>query len=269
MKKLTHDPNRFYVYLHLDLNSVIRYVGKGSMAGNDNRSKSTLRRSAKWFKVFPDGKNFNVKIHTQNLTKVAAIELEAKLIKENAETVVNCLHHVSTPRTYDYDYISSILFYDETSPTCLSWVVKKKHGNVAGSRTAKVGGYYQVNINNSPSLAHRIVWVLHNKSIDPDLFVDHIDRNKLNNKIENLRLVTASENCRNKTTKSNTGYKYITWSENSKRYLFRCSPTGLGKINKMFSIKKYKTKEMALEAALTFRQVHIDNSNIRLELNEK
>jgi len=268
MKKLTHEPNRFYVYLHLDLNSVIRYVGKGSMSGNDNRSTSTLRRTAKWFAVFPEGKNINVKIHTQNLTKVEALELEAELIKENIETIVNCLHHVSTARTYDYDYISSILFYDETSPTCLSWVVKKKHGSIAGSRTSKVGGYYQVNIDCSPALAHRIVWILNNKSIDPDLLVDHIDRNKLNNKISNLRLVTASENCRNKATKSNTGYKYITWVEGSKRYLFRCSPTGKQKVHKAFSIRKYKTKELALEAVLSFRQINIDNGNINLELGD-
>lgn len=43
-----------------------------------------------------------------------------------------------------------------------------------------------------------------------DLFIDHIDRNKLNNTDTNLRLVTPQENSFNKTTISNTkGVKKI------------------------------------------------------------
>ena len=49
--------------------------------------------------------------------------------------------------------------------------------------------------------AHRMVWEAFNGRIPSYLEIDHIDRNKHNNKLSNLRLVTHSENCKNKKPK--------------------------------------------------------------------
>jgi len=70
-------------------------------------------------------------------------------------------------------------------------------GTTAGGLTNR--GYWSVELNNKGMSVHRLVYSLyHNISIPVDLVIDHIDRNPSNNKISNLRLVSPSENNRNR-----------------------------------------------------------------------
>ena len=50
--------------------------------------------------------------------------------------------------------------------------------------------------------------------------VDHIDRNTLNNRRENLRVCTRQENSRNKTKQRNntSGYKGVSWDKAKKKW---------------------------------------------------
>lgn len=45
--------------------------------------------------------------------------------------------------------------------------------------------------------AHRLVWVMHNGDIPEGMMVDHINLNREDNRIENLRLVDKSGNAQN------------------------------------------------------------------------
>lgn len=80
-------------------------------------------------------------------------------------------------------------------------------GCIAGREAGSVGkhGYLTVMVDGKRYYAHRIVWELANGPIPPDKFIDHIDGDKVNNRLANLRLVTLSENQRNaKFPRNNT-----------------------------------------------------------------
>jgi hypothetical protein len=74
-------------------------------------------------------------------------------------------------------------------------------------------------------------------------YIDHIDRNKTNNELTNLRWVTHSENMCNVNIRkhNNTGEQYIGYEEKYDRYRFRKTT------NKKTFQKIFKTKEDAIK----------------------
>jgi len=76
-------------------------------------------------------------------------------------------------------------------------------GKKAG--TKRPDGYHSVGINNSLFLTHRIIWEMHNGPIPKGLEVDHIDTDRSNSRIENLRLATKRQNGHNTLRLSNLG----------------------------------------------------------------
>ena len=67
--------------------------------------------------------------------------------------------------------------------------------------TLNKAGYIIVRMNCKNYSAHRIIWEMHNGEILNGLQIDHIDRNKSNNNISNLRLATHQQNNQNKVSK--------------------------------------------------------------------
>ena len=64
-------------------------------------------------------------------------------------------------------------------------------------------GYRIVKVDYKRIPAHRIVWAMTHRQDPGALFIDHIDRNKLNNHPDNLRLVTVRLNGLNRKMNSN------------------------------------------------------------------
>jgi len=76
---------------------------------------------------------------------------------------------------------------------------KSLAGDEAGSLQAD--GYRAVMINRKRYYSHRLIYMYHSGEITKGLHIDHIDRVKSNNNIENLRLVTHQENHFNRSAK--------------------------------------------------------------------
>lgn len=62
---------------------------------------------------------------------------------------------------------------------------------------------------------HRFIWYLHNGVPEDKYLVDHIDRNRLNDRLENLRLATKAENAKNRSKQSNntSGFRGVTFEK--------------------------------------------------------
>jgi hypothetical protein len=86
----------------------------------------------------------------------------------------------------------------------LYWRVSPSRNVQAGTECGCIyssTGYRILNYNGRKYGAHRIIWMLVTGEDPESLFIDHINRDKTDNRIENLRLSTNAENLCNKPTK--------------------------------------------------------------------
>ena len=83
-----------------------------------------------------------------------------------------------------------------------------KLGNEAGSLS---DGYVRVSLFKKKMMGHKVIWALVNDEW-PEGDIDHINMNRSDNRISNLRKVTRSENFFNITKRSTntSGYKGVT-----------------------------------------------------------
>ena len=80
-------------------------------------------------------------------------------------------------------------------------------------------GYRKLRVFGKEYYVHRLVWLLKTGSW-PNNQIDHINRNRLDNRIENLRVANHFENQHNKSIpKNNTsGIKGVTWNKRAKKW---------------------------------------------------
>ena len=99
-------------------------------------------------------------------------------------------------------------------------------------------------------LGHRFAWFLHYGSL-PNNSIDHIDGDRSNNKIHNLRDVTHQQNQWNRTTAK--GY---TWNKNANKFQSKIRING-----KVKSLGYYTTEQEARNAYLKGKQIyHVINT---------
>ena len=101
----------------------------------------------------------------------------------------------------------------------LYWKTPAKIGNKAGCYSR---GYLRCRYKGKIYQGHRIIYEMHHGKIRGGYFIDHIDGNTLNNKIENIRLVTPLDNNRNMALRraSSSGFTGVCWEKAEKKYGF-------------------------------------------------
>jgi hypothetical protein len=124
------------------------------------------------------------------------------------------------------DEVKSLLSYDGTTGH-LTW--KPRVGNVsfnarhAGRRafTSKESdGYLQGRIHGIHMKAHRVAWCIH-YGYWPDGQIDHINGDRSDNRIENLRVVDNVTNCRNKgmDSRNTSGYTGVSFCKSNSKWM--------------------------------------------------
>jgi hypothetical protein len=97
---------------------------------------------------------------------------------------------------------------------------------------------------------HRLAWVIMNGPPVPPI-IDHINRNKLDNRIENLRPASARLNTLNRTLPNSTGARGVRFFSRSTRRPYMARIKGLdGRRRHLGSFATIEEASAAYEAAL-------------------
>jgi hypothetical protein len=112
-------------------------------------------------------------------------------------------------------YVRELLNYDPETGQFV-WRSGSKVGLSAGS----IGGrYVQIMIAKKNYLAHRLAW-LYMHGHPPPVEVDHVNGNPRDNRIQNLRLASKSQNAQNqgRSAKNSSGHKGVSWCNQKRRW---------------------------------------------------
>jgi len=160
-------------------------------------------------------------------------------------------------RDLTVDLLNHLFEYDKETGN-LIWKIQQRgirKGSIAGS--VKSHGYLCVGINYKSYRAHRLIFLMH-KGYLPKT-IDHINGDKLDNRIENLRAATVGQNQHNRKTNANntSGYKGVSWNKARKKWI-----TGIKLEGKRIHLGYFDNVEEAAEAVRKAREeLHGDFAN--------
>jgi len=127
-----------------------------------------------------------------------------------------------------------------------------KKGCATGNKYSN--GYIYIELDSCRYLAHRLAWLYIYGSF-PEKYIDHINGNKCDNRVANLRLATEQENQHNQScpqTNNKSGFRGVSWHKWGQKWIAQISLNGKTKYIGLFN-----TAEEAYEAYLKAkRELH-------------
>lgn len=111
-------------------------------------------------------------------------------------------------------------------------------------------GYRRVWIDGEKHYFHRLIYQFHNGELSSGFVVDHIDNNKSNNRIENLRVSTPKGNSQKRKQQSNntSGLSWVSWNKNAKKWQADYTDENGKSKNLGYFTNKYHAYHIAAEA---------------------
>jgi hypothetical protein len=130
---------------------------------------------------------------------------------------------------------------------------RARAGDMAGSRS---NGYIKIGVDGTQFSAHRLAWVYqYGAMADEGMDIDHIDGDKSNNKIQNLRLVSRAHNSQNRVVAQSSSRVRVLGVSSRKAIRRYSAQIMIGKKNKHLGY--FDTVEEAHQAYLSAKcQLH-------------
>jgi hypothetical protein len=151
----------------------------------------------------------------------------------------------------DFTEVSKILEYcRETGMFKWKVRVNSKVPSGATAGTPQNNGYILITINSKKYLAHRLAWFMEHGEF-PNGQIDHINGNRIDNRIANLRVVTTSENQHNqRSPRGNNPYLGVSVVKGTRYWQAHIAANG-----KQKNLGRFKTPEEARDAYIEAKKI--------------
>jgi len=156
-------------------------------------------------------------LHGNNYERIAAMKKELPTVEYLRKTI---RYDATTGKMY---WLKRTNEHYPPKTANIERSIEYWNNNYAGKETAtyKDGrGYFKCRVNKIAYGAHRVAWALYHGKW-PDKQIDHINGNPLDNRIKNMRVVSVSENGKNKKRPSTntSGIIGVYWNKASSKWV--------------------------------------------------
>lgn len=149
--------------------------------------------------------------------------------------------------TISKELLHELFEYRDGQLYCKKWRRNLKVGEKVGSKDKK--GYLYTKINSIPFSIHRLIFLMHYGYLPKE--VDHIDGDRLNNSIDNLRASDSTTNQWNSKIRADnkSGVKGVCFDKSKNRWCARVAVNG-----KRFNVGYFYSLEDAEKSIKKFRE---------------